>query len=187
MGVQATEVTADWARAGLIRARRGARRWPGRRARGWARRRTRRPGSPRARPRMWRAGSARGRWRRSSGERPRRSGRRRTERPGCHLVGGDGRPGAGPAADDRLIRPAGGHVAGGRLARPRPVVALGVAEGSVRDRLVPAAAKLLQQGVGDPSSLVGGDGYPHRPSLGATHDCRIYRDIGDKSDNPGVR
>ena len=61
------------------------------------------------------------------------------------LVGRDRGPGPGPAADDRLLGAPRRRLAGGRLARPRPVVALAVGQCPVRERLVPAAAQLVDQ------------------------------------------
>src|SRR5581483_5523037 len=58
---------------------------------------------------------------------------RRTDRG--DLVRGDRGAGPGPAADDRLLGAALGDVALRGLARPGPVVALGLAQSPVRDRL----------------------------------------------------
>ena len=58
----------------------------------------------------------------------------------AHLVRGDRGAGAGPAAHHGLIGTALGHVAGGRLRGPGPVVALLVVERAVGERLVPAPA-----------------------------------------------
>ena len=56
-----------------------------------------------------------------------------------HLVRGDRGARAGPAADDALLGAALGHVAGGGLAGPGPVVALVGLERAVQHRLVAAA------------------------------------------------
>ena len=101
--------------------------------------RTTRRGSRRARPATWRAGSERGRWRRSSAGRPLRSPRLRTAPPGSrHLVGRDRGAGPRPARDDRLLGPPLGHVAGRRLAGPRPVVDV---RARSRRRAAPARAR----------------------------------------------
>ena len=91
------------------------------------------------------------------------------------LVGGDRGAGAGPAADDGLLGAALGDVAGGGLGGPRPVVALGVGERAVRERLVAAGAQLLDDGVGDARALVGGDGDPHEAQGIVTRDGRGTR------------
>src|SRR5436190_5104048 len=57
------------------------------------------------------------------------------------LVRRDRGAGAGPAADDPLFGRAGRDVARGGLARPGPVVALGVGERAVHERLVAALAE----------------------------------------------
>src|SRR5215211_5530928 len=64
-----------------------------------------------------------------------------------NLVGGYGRPRAGPAAHDRLIRAALGHVAGGGLAGPGPVVAIRLVQGAVQQRFVPPPLELLDHGL----------------------------------------
>ena len=92
-----------------------------------------------------------------------------------HLVGGDRRPRPRPAAHDALLGPARGHVAGGRLRGPGPVVALVLGQRPVQHRLVTAAADLLHDGAGDPGVLVGGDGDPHgasMPQRGASSSAR---------------
>src|SRR3954451_14430486 len=65
---------------------------------------------------------------------------------------------ARPAADDPLLGPPLGDVARRVLARPRPVVAFGVVQRTVRDRLVPTLAELIDHSAGDPHTLVGGNG-----------------------------
>ena len=79
----------------------------------------------------------------------------------CDLVGGDRRARPGPAADHGLLGTPLGDVARGRLRGPRPVVALGVAERTVHEDLVAAAAQLRHDGVGDSDPFVGGDGDAH--------------------------
>src|SRR3954471_16850384 len=88
------------------------------------------------------------------------------------LVGGDRRAGAGPAAHDRLRGAALGHVARGRLGAPRPVVAAALDQGAVGERLVAAAAQLVDQAIRDAGVLVGGDGDPHGPEYAC---CGRYR------------
>src|SRR3954468_14067624 len=88
------------------------------------------------------------------------------------LVGGDRRAGPGPAAHDRLRGAALGHVARGRLGAPRPVVAVAVDQGAVGERLVAAAAQLVEQAIRDAGVLVGGDGDPHGPEYAC---CGRYR------------
>src|ERR1700752_3649690 len=65
---------------------------------------------------------------------------------------------ARPSATSRAaLSPAPPAAASRRLARPRPVVALGVAVGAVEDRVMAPAAQLLGQDPGDPGQLIGGD------------------------------
>ena len=152
---------------------RGARS-PRRRRPCWARPRTSRRGSPRAAPRSWSAGTAPARWRRSTPGAAGGLGVAAERRPHArHLVRGDGRPGAGPAADDALIGAPVRHVAGGRFARPGPVVALLVAQRAVRDRVVAAAAQLLDHGLRHARALVRGDRdlMGRQPSLEACPSC----------------
>ena len=78
-----------------------------------------------------------------------------------HLVGGDRGAGPGPAADDRLLGPALGDVAGSCLRCPGPVVALLAAERPVHEWLVAAPAQLLDQRPGHPDKLVSGDRDAH--------------------------
>ena len=79
-----------------------------------------------------------------------------------HLVGRDRRARAGPAADDRLLGAALGDVACGRLARPGPVVALALREGTVEERLVAALAQGVDERVGDAGPFVCRDRDSHR-------------------------
>ena len=132
--------------------------------------RTSRRGSPRAAPGWWCAATARARWRRSSCARRGRSRRRRRAPPGRPptLLAAIDAPVPVQQQTTRLVGAALGHVAGGGLAGPGPVVALAVRQRAVQQRLVAAAAQLLHHGVGDARALVGGHGDPHReqPTLG---------------------
>ena len=86
-----------------------------------------------------------------------------------NLVGRDRGAGPRPARDDRLLGPAVGHVAGRRLAGPRPVGTFALRRvGAVQHRLVPAPAKLLGDRRGDAGQLVRGQRDPHPRSRGQT-------------------
>ena len=79
-----------------------------------------------------------------------------------HLVGRDRGTRPGPAGHDRLFGPAVGDVAGGRLARPCPVRALGIGVGAVEHGLMAAPTQLLGQRARHAGQLVGRNRYPHR-------------------------
>ena len=124
--------------------------------------RTTRRGSPREPLRSSCAATARARSRRSTARAAGGLGVGAQRRPDAgDLVGGDRRAGAGPAAHDALVRAALGHVAGGGLAGPGPVVALAGRERAVQQRLVTAAAQLVHHGLGHARALVGGHRDPH--------------------------